>query len=369
MFCLVAKNDSGPQAAVTHDALFDQWMQCKCDILFYVQPDASQNCLPVGLLYIRSHRTVPPSNKFVVYRASLFTVEDSFRNECEIWSWTARFFTALEIQWCCSCRGRRAIPCSSIRARDVFARVLEKMSTSEFQEIDSNEISLPGKSSTEVRELLLMIYPSTSEKQITDENCYFLVKLAHEYQVDAIVQKCEDVLVESLKTKPKDGTLSVLIFAQTYELEKLRQASVNQAHNLKLEELKSNEMYDQIQPENLREIMGGIITRLQRELAKSQRTSEKRKKKIDAVIRSNEDVKEWALQDVNAIAEFLAEHVQSKHNFAYIGSLDTDNYISALRKDVRDQRCKCGAQKCSSLSYTADYLTELKTRLESLRIS
>ena len=37
MFCLVAKNDSGSQAAVTHDALFDQWMHCKCDILFYVQ--------------------------------------------------------------------------------------------------------------------------------------------------------------------------------------------------------------------------------------------------------------------------------------------------------------------------------------------
>ena len=95
----------------------------------------------------------------------------------------------------------------------------------------------------------MFIYPSTSEKQITKENCYFLVKLAHEYQMDAIVQKCEDVLVEKLKrTKPKDGALAELIFAQTYELKKLRQASVEQAHNLKLEELKSNEMYDQIQP-------------------------------------------------------------------------------------------------------------------------
>ena len=170
--------------------------------------------------------------------------------------------------------------------------VFEKMFTSEFQEKGNNEIPLPGKSSTEVKELLLLIYPSTSEKQITKENCYFLVKLAHEYQMDAIVQKCEDVLVEKLKlTKPKDGALAELIFAQTYELEKLRQASVKHAHNLKLKELKSNEMYDQIQPENLREIMEGIITRLQRELENSQQTGEKRQRKIDAVISSNQSFK------------------------------------------------------------------------------
>ena len=115
--------------------------------------------------------------------------------------------------------------------------------------------------------------------------------------------------------------------------------------------------------------MEGIITRLQRELEESQGTSEERQEKIDTVIRSNQTVKDWALKNVDSIAKCLAHHVQSKHNFAYIGSPNTDNYISALRKDVRDQRCKCGAQKCSSLSDTADYLKGLKTRLESLHIS
>ena len=47
--------------------------------------------------------------------------------------------------------------------------VFEKMFTSEFQEKDSNEIPLAGKSSTEFKELLLMIYPLASEKQITLE--------------------------------------------------------------------------------------------------------------------------------------------------------------------------------------------------------
>ena len=148
----------------------------------------------------------------------------------------------------------------------IASPVFEKMFTSEFQEKDKNEISLPGKSSTEIKELLLMIYPLASEKQITKENCYFLVKLAHEYQIDAIVQKCEDYIVAKLETKPKDGVLADLIFAQTYKLEKLRRASVYQAYNLSLEELKKDKMYDQIQSENLKEIMEGIINRLQCQL-------------------------------------------------------------------------------------------------------
>ena len=91
-----------------------------------------------------------------------------------------------------------------------------------------------------------MIYPLASEKQITEENCYLLVKLAHEYQIDAIVKKCQDFIVTKLETKPKNGVLADLIFAQTYKLEKLRRASVYQAYNLTLEELKKDKMYDQI---------------------------------------------------------------------------------------------------------------------------
>ena len=48
--------------------------------------------------------------------------------------------------------------------RAVFAiasPVFEKMFTSEFQEKDKKEIPLPGKSSTEVKELLSLIYPLT----------------------------------------------------------------------------------------------------------------------------------------------------------------------------------------------------------------
>jgi len=53
-----------------------------------------------------------------------------------------------------------------------------------------------------------------------------------------------------------------LVFAQIYELEKLKLASVTQAaHCLSLNELKKDEMFDQILPDNLQEIMEGITNR------------------------------------------------------------------------------------------------------------
>ena len=147
----------------------------------------------------------------------------------------------------------------------IASPVFDKMFTSEFQEKDKNEIPLPGKSSTEIKELLVMMYPLASEKHITKENCYFLIKLAHEYQMDAIVEKCEDFIVAKMNTKPRDSILADVVFAQTYKLEKLRRASVDRAHILSLEQLKKDGMYDQIQSENLKEIMEGIIRRLQQQ--------------------------------------------------------------------------------------------------------
>ena len=176
-----------------------------------------------------------------------------------------------------------------------------------------------------------MIYPPPSEKQITLENCYFLVKLAHEYQMDAIVKKCEDFLVDELKTKPKDGILSDLVFAQTYKLEKLRQASVDRAQNFYahyLEELRQDEMYDQIQSENLKEIMEGIIRQLQGESEESQRINDENKNKSDAVKLKIES----ALQDIEMIVNILFEHAvpkkQTVSNFEFCRSraeIDSDS--------------------------------------------
>ena len=113
-----------------------------------------------------------------------------------------------------------------------WSPVFEKMFTAEFQEKDANEVPLPGKKASQIKEMLLLIFPSVTEREITEENGYFLLKLAHEYQMEAIVKRCEDFMAENVNVKRKESVLANLVFAQTYELEKLRLASVGKVKSV-----------------------------------------------------------------------------------------------------------------------------------------
>ena len=176
-----------------------------------------------------------------------------------------------------------------------WSPVFEKMFTSEFQEMSKNEVPLPGKKASEMKELLLMMYPSADPivtgRAITKESCYFLVKLAHEYQMEAIIARCENFMAQKVGMADKESVLADLIFAQTYKLEKLKLASVNQAQRLSLDELRKDEMFDQIQPHNVQKIMEGIIKRLQRELQEARRESEERQRRINRMTFQLEQMK------------------------------------------------------------------------------
>ena len=136
--------------------------------------------------------------------------------------------------------------------------VFETMLTSEFQEKEKKEISLPGKKANEVKELLQVIYPTIERKppdEIKEENCHYLLILAQEYQMAAITQRCEDFIVkimkESFSAKKNPDIIAELVFAQTYNLKKLKQASIELAQSLTLPELKKQKGYDEIHSENL----------------------------------------------------------------------------------------------------------------------
>ena len=248
-----------------------------------------------------------------------------------------------------------------------WSPVFEKMFTSEFQEKDKNEVPLPGKKASEIKEMLLLTYPSLTEREITEENCYFLLKLAHEYQMAAIVTRCEDFMANKVKLKRKGSVLADLVFAQTYKLEKLALASVTQAHNLSLCELKMDKMFDQIQPNNLQEIMEGIINRLQRELDGALRQSQETQQKIDRMRGSIQSVKTNCLSAVGRIAGALVYHASSKQNYSYIGCTDTASYLAALQKDKSAHYCTCkgGTVKiCNGLSEVSGYLSSIKQQLE-----
>ena len=132
---------------------------------------------------------------------------------------------------------------------------------------NSCKIHLPNKKASEIKELLLVIYPSKSGKAwktVTNENCYFLLKLADEYQMEDIREECENVLVNLVSKKPGNTFLSDLTFAQDYELNKLLETIVNRACQLRLCDFQNHEMYDKMNPRIYKQIVEGIIKRLER---------------------------------------------------------------------------------------------------------
>ena len=240
--------------------------------------------------------------------------------------------------------------------------VFEKMFSSEFQEKDKKEVTLPDKKAGEVEELLLMLYPSVAEKQITEENCFFLVNLAHEYQIEAIVRRCEDFMVENVKTKAKDCIIAELIFARKYELVRLKRATIEQAYNLSLEELKNDKMYDQIEEDDLMDIMEGIMLRRGKELEEFKRQVQRNKNEILAI---NEH-SNAALTRLEMIARQLVIH-------AGLWNSDLNDYdllvscLVVLSRDEGSDYCKtCDSARCCSLREVSRKLSSIKHSLEHI---
>ena len=244
--------------------------------------------------------------------------------------------------------------------------VFEKMFSSEFQEKGKNEVTLPDKKASEVEELLLMLYPSVAEKQITEENCYFLVNLANEYQIEAIVQRCENFMVELVKTRPKDCIIA-MIFAEKYELAKLKKAGIEQAYYLTLEELKNDKMYNQMEKKDLMDIMEGIMLRQDKELEKFQQQCQQMKRKISSIPFQYFGLCGTLLGDLRNIANLLVEHVCSKRDIprSRMPSFrDVDGYLSALEMAEGKDYCKCGTEKCAS--FGVRFLHDLKSMKDAL---
>ena len=251
--------------------------------------------------------------------------------------------------------------------------MFEKKFTSEFQEKSKNEVPLPGKKASEIEEMLLLIYSSSTGREITAENCYFLFKLAHKYQMEGIFTRCEDFMAEKVKEKEKEGVLADLVFAQTYKLEKLKLASMNQAHCLSLDELKQDEMFDQIQEDNLKEILEGIIERLQTELTESRNLAKERGKKVEKMEKRIELAKMTCLGDVTSLAESLVHHASyktSKRRMARRRFSDDNSYLAVLEMDGEGHYCQCdkcnGRWICDGLSDATRYLSSIKNELETL---
>ena len=89
------------------------------------------------------------------------------------------------------------------------------------------------------------------------------MKLADEYQMEEIRMRCEDILVDLVSKKQGNTFLADLPFAQTYKLENLLNTIVKKARQLRLHDFKSHQMYHKMDPHIYKEIMEGIVERLE----------------------------------------------------------------------------------------------------------
>lgn len=182
----------------------------------------------------------------------------------------------------------------------LWSPVFEAMFTSNFSEKKKGEIRLPGKKASSFKTLLLMIYPPSKE-EITLHTWKDILELAHEYQIDSILRKCEDFIDDMMPCEGMD-VVSSLILAQKYNLEFLKSKCISCAINyLSFKELKEHELFDEIEPGNYNEMLEGII------FAKEvkQRCAKERAEAIKVF-------QKRGLKKVDDIAKLLLKHVAYK---------------------------------------------------------
>ena len=157
----------------------------------------------------------------------------------------------------------------------MWSEVFTTMFTSQFKEKTAEEIPLPGKKSAEIKEMLLVIYP-TSAKPIYESNYAFLLDLAKEYMMAKLTEKCETYLMDrlfsayrslGLSLTRKDYCLELLEIAQHHGLTRLQTACIEKAKEMKFKDLKNHNMYEKISFSNYRKIVEGMFEIYERKLA------------------------------------------------------------------------------------------------------
>ena len=235
-----------------------------------------------------------------------------------------------------------------------WSPVFERMFTSEFKEKNNDEIPLPGKKESEIKHLLLMLYPSLEEKQVTKRNCYYLFELAHEYQIDSIARKCEALMVTMVKQRIENDVLAMLIYGQKYHLKTLISTCIYEARRLKSVELDLYKRRDEIEPDNYMKIVKGIIQRLETQCR---------------------EVRRGSLKSLERVSESLYVHAKVKNNEP-IPSFSRRPYKNDIvmsrtigeRLDylLNDDDKSSGNVQCMSLKSVAEELIAHKKTIETL---
>ena len=248
--------------------------------------------------------------------------------------------------------------------------VFSRMFSAEFKEKDADEIPLPGKKATEIREMLLVIYPSFC-KRVTDNNLDFLLPLAREYQMTVLTQKCEDYLLWGKEKKNEiSSIMETLIVAQNFSLERLKTDCIKKTQNLSTEDIKSHELYDQLEPLSQRRMVELQMDNMEKKLSEAKAELEKSNAEISKLQGKIKEMKKMAsegLEFVGSIATNLGNHIrhamQMNPRFQDF-AMTKEQHLKTIQNDTSSRATFNGRDKvCLSLNGTYSPLVNLHYKL------
>ena len=171
----------------------------------------------------------------------------------------------------------------------MWSEVFTTMFTAQFKEKTAGEVPLPGKKSAEIKEMLLVLYP-TSAKPIDESNYAFLLDLAKEYMMTKLTEKCENFLISRLYPRTglsmllspfnnsvgfvgKGNCLELLGITENHGLDRLQTECINSAQCIKFQDLKNDSIYQKISFSNYRKIVEGMFENYEKKLASKAKES------------------------------------------------------------------------------------------------
>jgi hypothetical protein len=199
----------------------------------------------------------------------------------------------------------------------MWSPVFEKMFTAGFMEKNATEIALSGKKAKEIKEMLLVIYPMS--KLVTEENCYYLLSLAQEYQMEQLTERCEKYLLQREKTPFQ--AIDFLVIAHLFDMTELGRQCVEIAKHMSLCELRKHDKYSQIEPEVGRHLADRRIEMLEMKVNGLEQKGNSIRKEI-------KDACESAIKDLGKFY-YSKKYPDRRHNLAV-------NHLKCLEESAHE---------------------------------
>lgn len=144
----------------------------------------------------------------------------------------------------------------------MWSPVFEDM-FAELKRKNSRVLTLENQKPNEIRELLLVIYP-TIKRPVNEENCYHLLEIAQQFRMRKVTEQCEEYLLKTLKSGSE--LVDLLVLASKYNMTTLREECLKLTKQLEWKVIQQHNLYQQIDLQDYREIAEERLRSLQSDL-------------------------------------------------------------------------------------------------------